>query len=242
MKIILSPTKKMISATDDFSYQDLPIYLDKTNELLKILSNLSYDELKRMWKCNDTLAKENSERLKEMNLYEGLSPAVFSYVGLAFQHMAPNIMTENGLAYIQENLRILSGFYGILKPFDGIRPYRLEMQASVPHIGSLYNYWGDALAHTIQDEIIINLASKEYSDVIKPYVKKENWITIDFVEEKDGKLIQKGTLAKMARGEMVYWLAENQIQSIKEIEKYDINYHFEKEYSTDTEFVFVKNK
>ena len=78
--------------------------------------------------------------------------------------------------------------------------------------------------------------------MIKPYVKKENWITIDFVEEKDGKLIQKGTLAKMARGEMVYWLAENQIQSIKEIEKYDINYHFEKEYSTDTEFVFVKNK
>ncbi len=123
-------------------------------------------------------------------------------------------------------MRILSAFYGVLKPMDGVTPYRLEMQAKV-EIGdakNLYEYWRDMLYRSVIDDsrIIINLASKEYSKCIEKYLTpKDKYITISFCEQAGTKLVTKGTYAKMARGEMVRFMAENDIENPDDIQKFD---------------------
>ena len=131
MRIIISPAKKMNVDTDSLPWLDLPAFLPKTEELCKILQGMSYDELKKLWKCNDALAQLNADRLADMDLHNRLTPAILSYEGIQYQYMAPGVFTDGELHYIQEHLRILSGFYGIVKPFDGVTPYRLEMQAKL---------------------------------------------------------------------------------------------------------------
>ena len=118
--------------------------------------------------------------------------------------MAPTVFEDGHFEYIQEHLRILSAFYGVLKPMDGVTPYRLEMKAkaTIGNEKNLYEYWGDMLYKGVRDEkgIIINLASKEYSKCIERYLSKEDtYISITFCELSAGKLVTKGTYAKMAR-------------------------------------------
>ena len=130
MRIIISPAKKMKVDTDSFPYRDLPVFLSNTEEICGELQSMSYEELKKLWKCNDQIAQLNVRRLQDMDLYNRLTPAVLAYEGIQYQYMAPGVFTDQEYAYIQEHLRILSGFYGILRPFDGVTPYRLEMQRS----------------------------------------------------------------------------------------------------------------
>ena len=100
-----------------------------------------------------------------MELERGLTPALFAYEGIQYQHMAPTVFTDAEYAYVQEHLRILSGFYGMLRPFDGIVPYRLEMQAKPEFCGTLYRFWGQRLGTALseQNDLVIDLASEEYS-------------------------------------------------------------------------------
>lgn len=102
-----------------------------------------------------------------MDLRRRLTPAVLAYDGIQYRHMAPGVFTDGEFRYIEEHLRILSGFYGMLRPLDGVTPYRLEMQAKLSGegFGSLYEFWGGRLAAQLAGEtkVILNLASKEYS-------------------------------------------------------------------------------
>ncbi|MDD6884556.1 MAG: YaaA family protein, partial [Eubacteriales bacterium] len=145
MRIIISPAKKMNVDTDSFSCQGLPRFLPKTERLYERLRGMSYEDLKALWKCNDQIAKLNFERLQSMDLRQGLTPAILSYEGIQYQYMSPGVFTYDELDYVQEHLRILSGFYGVLRPFDGVTPYRLEMQAKLNMRGTrdLYSYWGN---------------------------------------------------------------------------------------------------
>jgi cytoplasmic iron level regulating protein YaaA (DUF328/UPF0246 family) len=115
------------------------------------------------------------------------------------------------------------------------------MQAVLPKTGSLYEFWGDRLYRAMDDDLIINLASKEYSDAVLPYVRGRT-ITIVFAEEKNGKLIQKGTYAKMARGEMTYWLADNRIEDPERIKTFRNACHYSEEHSDDNTFVFISER
>ncbi len=144
--------------------------------------------------------------------------------------MAPHL-TDDQIKYIQEHLYILSGFYGLLKPLDAITPYRLEMQTKCPF--SLYDFWKDNLANQI-DEPILNLASEEYAKIIRKYKP-----LIDALSKKNGK--EKGVYAKMARGAMVRYLAENQIENIKDITQFsDLGYTFDASQSTEKNYIFEK--
>ena len=248
MKIILSPAKKMITDTDSIEPVALPEFIDMTTEVLSWLKDKSKEELKAIWKCNDKILEQNYHRLENMNLYSMLTPAVLSYDGIAFQYMAPYVFEEMQFEYVQNHLRILSAFYGVLKPMDGVTPYRLEMQAKVG-IGdakNLYEYWGDMLYRSVIDDsrIIINLASKEYSKCIEKYLtQQDRYITITFCEVSGDKLITKGTYAKMARGEMVRFMSENNIENPVEIQKFDrLGYLFRSDLSSDTEYVFERKK
>ena len=246
MRIIISPAKKMNADTDSLPVRDLPAFLEQTEELCRELQSKSPEELQKLWKCNDQIAAVNVERLRQMDLRRNLTPAVLAYEGIQYQYMAPNVFTNREYDYIQEHLRILSGFYGVLRPFDGVTPYRLEMQTKLKicEVKDLYSYWSNKLAEYIFEETdcIINLASKEYSICVSKYLRPEiRFITCVFGEEKDGKIIEKGTMCKMARGEMVRYMAEHQITKPEDIRTFNrLDYAFDPERSDESTYVFVK--
>ena len=245
MKIIVSPAKTMIENTDSYIGSSIPTYIDHSETLLKEIRKKTYEELKEIWKCNEKIADENFERFKNMNLQGSLTPAIFSYQGIQYQYMAVNVMEASAIEYIRENLYILSGFFGILRAFDGVSPYRLEMQAKffVGEHKNLYEFWGDKIYKKLfeKDDVVINLASKEYSKTVESYLSKEDkFISCIFAERKEGKTVQKATLAKMARGEMVNFIASNNIQDEEKIKEFDrLGFKFDKELSNEKKYVFV---
>jgi hypothetical protein len=136
-----------------------------------------------------------------LDLQNNLTPAILSYEGIAYQYMAPAVFENEQIDYVQEHLRILSAFYGVLKPMDGVTPYRLEMQAkaSVAGYDNLYDFWGDKLYEAVRDEtgVIVNLASKEYAKCIEKYLTpQDTYITCTFGEMSGDRIVTKGTYAR----------------------------------------------
>ena len=248
MRIIIAPAKKMMVDTDSFAIDGLPQFLEQTERLKAVIQAMSPRELQMLWKCNDAITRLNIERLEQMDLCRRLTPAILSYEGIQYRYMAPGVMETSHLDYLREHLRILSGFYGLLRPFDGVTPYRLEMQARLETDGcrDLYQFWGDRLARQLASEtdLVLNLASKEYSRAVEPYLPETvRFLTCTFGERKDGKVIEKGTMCKMARGQMVRWLAENGITDAASIRAFDqLGYRFQPDLSAENHLVFLKDK
>ena len=247
MKIIISPAKKMRTDIDSLSWQTLPEFLPQTELLASLLSAMSYDELKKLWKCNDSIAQLNYDRLQDMDLRRNLTPAILAYEGIQYQYMAPSVFTNDEFNYVSRHLCILSAFYGMLRPFDGVVPYRLEMQAKLEAEGAkdLYEFWGEAVTKSIcrETDCIINLASKEYSTAVSPHLPSTvRFITCVFGEDANGKVIEKGTMCKMARGEMVRYMAENAITDLEDVKRFDrLSYRFDESRSNDQRYVFVRD-
>lgn len=245
LKIMISPAKKMNSDTDSLAWRALPAFLESTQRIYGAMRELSYADLKKLWKCNDSIAQLNAERLEHMDLRRNLTPAILAYEGIQYRYMAPSVFSEQELEYVQEHLRILSGFYGLLRPFDGVRPYRLEMQArlKVDDAKDLYSFWGGRLADVLalEADCVIDLASKEYSVCISRFLPKQiPLIRCAFVQEHEGKLIEKGTLCKMARGEMVRYLAENQAETPAVLRSFDrLGYRYSEEHSDESSYTFL---
>ena len=135
----------------------------------------------------------------------------------------------------------------MLRPFDGVIPYRLEMQAKLSgeNFKSLYDFWGLSVADILSKETdtIINLASKEYSKVVSDNIGNNiNFITCSFAQIINGKPVEKGTLCKMARGEMVRYMAENNIKDYKNIKNFNrMNFSYSDALSNESTFVFIKS-
>lgn len=274
LKIIISPAKKMRIFEDYSCRLSAPVFQEKAGQLHAALRNLSFEELKKLWNCSEKLAVQNYERLHVWVPGRHLTPALLAYEGIQYQYMAPHIFSESQWTYAEEHLRILSGFYGILRPTDGVIPYRLEMQAKLTpvreafgSVNSLYEYWGDSIYRHLAAETpadidallsagpaaktpadadalqIVNLASDEYSKSVLPFIAPSvTWVSCIFGELADGRVKVKGTLAKMARGEMVRWMAENQILDVHGLRDFrQLNYRFHEELSSDREYVFLKS-
>ena len=140
----------------------------------------------------------------------------------------------------------MSGFYGLLRPFDGVTPYRLEFQAKWKGNGcrNLYDFWGNRLAEALaaETDCVVDLASKEYSKAVKPHLPNTvRWIICTFEEKQGDKVLEKGTACKMARGQMVRWMAEHQVQTTDELKNFtDLAYQYCSERSSETNYVFLK--
>ena len=246
MRIILSPAKQMKNEFEILEPTTVPVFIDKTEKLLDWMKSQTHANLQKMWKCNSKIAEQNFERLKNMDLHSHLTPAILAYEGIAYKYMAPSVFENGQFDYVQEHLRIISGFYGVVKPLDGITPYRLEMgvKTNLKGYKDLYDFWGDSLYKSISAEsnIIINLASNEYSKIIEKYIKpNDRFITINFCEKSNGKLITKGVYAKMARGEMVRFMAENNIENPEDIKKFNrLGFIYRDDISSEKEFVFER--
>ena len=248
MKIILSPAKKMKVVDSNWIVPTKPALIDESKKILNYLKSLSLPELKDIWLCNDKLASKSYLELSRLNLDNLQSPAILSYDGIAYTYMAPSIFDCEMYNYINEHLFILSALFGALRPSDGVMPYRLEMQAKLDFLAnkSLYEFWGDKIYNLIHpdDGVIINLASKEYSDAVRPFISSsDRFIDINFVESVNNKLVTKSTFAKMARGEMVRFMAENKIETLEELKNFDrLNFSFRLDLSTATELYFERKK
>lgn len=248
MRIIISPAKQMRIDTDTFACTQLPVFMEKTEILKAWVSSLSYGQQKRLWACNDKIATQNARRFVHMDLHRNLTPALLAYDGIQYTYMAPAVFEEGQYEYVQEHLRILSGFYGVLKPLDGVVPYRLEMQAKAAVGGyrNLYDFWGDDLYKEVMDSsrVIINLASKEYSRCIKKYLQpKDRYVTCIFGELESGRVLQKGVYAKMARGGMVRFLSGIHAKKPEQMKEFNWSgYSFDEARSTDTEYVFIRTE
>lgn len=246
MNIIISPAKKMKIASDFLTPPTMPIFLEDAEKIKGVLSGYTRECLKGLLKANDDIVELNYQRLRCMELSCDRTPAILAYTGLQYQSMSPDVFTENQWKYVEKHLRILSGFYGILKACDGVVPYRLEMQAKLAlgESKDLYQYWGDRLYHELirEDPVVLNLASKEYSKVIEAYINTPaRMVSCVFGEwqQKSGKIKVKATAAKMARGDMVRWLAETGIQDVNDVREYKgMGYEFVPEQSSETEYVF----
>ena len=246
MKIIISPAMKMKVDTNAFAAKSQPQFLTQAKELSDFFKKCSFTQLKAIWGGSDRTTEEGQKQLAALDIteVEGLTPAIISYSGIQYQYMAPDLFTAEALAYLQKNVRILSGLYGVLRPFDGVWPYRLEMKNKVLGFRepNLYKYWGETLADNLFDknDVVINLASKEYSKNIAPYVSdKRQMITIDFQEQKNGQWKTVGVHAKMARGEMVRFISENKLKQPEELQQFDdFGFQFVAEESTASRYVF----
>lgn len=213
MHIIISLVEKMREDPDNMDWRKFPVLLPRTHQMLQRLQELSYAELKALWKCSDSIAERNAQCLAHISLVRGLSPAVLAYVGIQYQYMEPHAFTDCEFAYIEEHLHIVSGFFGLLHPLDRVAPYRLEMQAELAagNVANPYGFWGDAIARQLYSETdcVLNLASRACSMCISRHLSPSAcFITCVFGQLQGGHVVKKGTLWKMARDEMVRYLVE----------------------------------
>ena len=246
MHIIISPAKQMGEQRDFLAPAGRPVYEERAGELAAYLRGLPYPKLKRLLGCNEKLAQAAYENYQAMDFARADTPAILAYQGIQYRYMAPQVFEGPYFAYVQERLRILSGLYGILRPLDAVVPYRLEMQAKV-RFGpwrDLYHFWGDSLCRALTgggDRVIVNLASREYSRAVEPYLTQaDTFITCTFGELQGGKVVEKGVYVKMARGEMVRWMAEQAVEDPAKLREFHrLGFAFCPERSAPERLVFL---
>ena len=248
LRNITSPAKKMRTIDAPPLPRSEPALLARTRLLLEALRRLSPAEAQELWACSDRLAALNYDRLQRMDLDRDLTAAAVSYEGIQYRHMAPEVMTDGELAWLDEHLRILSGFYGVLRPLDGVTPYRLEMQARLAVGGAhnLYEFWGpdlyDALA--AECDLIVNVASVEYSRAVTPWMRPggPKVLTCLFCVERAGRLRQPATEAKAARGTFIRWCAERGVEDATGLAAFsERGYRLRADDSDDQTLVFVRD-
>ncbi len=252
MKIIISPAKSLdFESKVPTSLYTQPRFLEQSVKLNKKLKTLSKNKLSELMKISDDLAALNYDRNQNWQppfSTENAKQAIYSFTGAVFQGIDVNSLEEEKIPLLQNNLRILSGLYGLLKPLDLIQPYRLEMgtRLKVGTSENLYKFWANDLANSLNDELddnelLINLASLEYFKALPKKTLKVPMITPVFKDFKNGQYKTIMTYAKKARGLMVRYIIDNNVTTIDDLKGFNIdNYRFSEEMSTETDIYFTR--
>jgi uncharacterized protein len=253
MLILLSPAKTLDYANPGFSSTLSPRMLDKSQKLIEVLRKLDTKEIMQKMDISEKLAILNKERYENYHYplsdQEGKT-AIHAFKGDVYQGLEIDDFTEDELLRAHKRIRILSGLYGLLRPFDLILPYRLEMGTNLPchEHKNLYEFWGEDITNLINEDAqaenypwVINLASQEYFKSVKPPLLKPNLLTIKFLERRNGTLKTISFNAKKARGEMARALVLENIFSPNEIKNLSVSgYHYSPTYSSVEEYTFIK--
>lgn len=252
MKIIISPAKSLDFETKvPTTLHTKPQFLEQSIKLNKKLKTLSKNQLSDLMKISDELASLNYERNQNWQpnfTLENAKQAVFAFTGEVYRGLDINSISEEKLPALQEKLRILSGLYGLLKPLDLIQPYRLEMgtKLKVSTADNLYKFWGDTLANALNkemqnDELFVNLASSEYFKAVPKKALKVPMVTPVFKELKGETYKIVAVYAKKARGLMVRYIIDNNIETIEGLKGFNVDgYGFSEKLSSETELVFTR--
>ena len=251
MKIIISPAKKLSDKCTDRDFNFSKIKFEKKAEnLVNMLKEYKVNDLSKLMSISESLSEINSNRFKNWKIpFNGYSDyAVFMFQGDVYKGLDAESLSDSDVLYAQDNLRILSGLYGILKPLDRILPYRLEMgtKLKTDYSKNLYEYWGDLIKDFLISEIsssenIVNLASDEYSKAVKLNKFSNDVITPKFLDEKNGKLKMISFYAKKARGLMARHIIQTKAQTIEDLYTFNLEgYKYSESSSTDNCPTFVR--
>tara|TARA_Y100000590_G_scaffold454965_1_gene602725 strand:- start:432 stop:1205 length:774 start_codon:yes stop_codon:yes gene_type:complete len=256
MLTVLSPAKKLskecVAHTENY---DLPQFINDSEGLVKQLKTMEPRDLMSLMGISENLAILNWERMQ--NWSKSFKPnnsreSVYSFLGDTYAGLDANSLSKNDLQFSQKNTRILSGLYGILKPLDLIKPYRLEMGTRMKNDRgrNLYDYWNDVLAKSLNQELknhtentIINCASVEYFKSIDRPILDADIITPQFKEMKNGKLKMISFFAKKARGMMARFIIQNRINNADGILAFNLGgYSYDASISTPFDPVFTRSQ
>ena len=252
MLVVLSPAKNL-----DFSPAlqkppvTLPAFKDETNVLVNKARRLSRKKLRDLMGLSKDLAELNHQRFQSFDMDAGdcgVKQAILAFKGDTYIGFDANSLTEDDLTFAQDHVRILSGLYGLLRPFDGIQPYRLEMGTKLPvrRSKNLYEYWDGRIADALneaEDEVIFNCASKEYFTAAKPDSLKARVITPVFKDVKDGKARQLFMFVKQARGMMARYMVTNRITNPEDMKGFNLGgYEYMPELSSADQWEFHREQ
>lgn len=250
--VILSPTKTLnIEILDSNLESTTPQLLNEAEMIMDVLKRFTSNDLMSLMKISKNLAEVNFFRNKEWKKYKGRTEkaCILSYKGEVYKSLMAETFTKEEMKFCNEKFRILSGLYGVLKPLDGIKPYRLEMNTklSIDSKKNLYDFWRDILSDLIVKEVkldndrtLLNLASEEYYKVLN-LNNKINVITPVFKEKKDSGYKAISMYAKKARGVMANYIIKNRINNVENLKIFkEEGYLFNKELSNDDTWVYTR--
>ncbi len=243
---VLIHSSKTMRSPMAMSPATTPLLIDKARPLGAHLRTLTTSQLRAAMHVSESLSRKVHGTLATWNTEpDQQSLAIDSFVGDIYSGLRASTLSKGEREYAQQTLRILSGLYGILRPYDGVRPYRLEMGyklASQPFC-NLYEYWGSDIAETIPKEgPIVNLSAAEYTKTVLPYVDNVRVVAPRFltINPKTGEPAQVIVHTKIARGAYARWLMTSRISSLRAMMQFnDLNYRYDTALSTPSEPVFV---
>ncbi|GIF75003.1 YaaA family protein [Asanoa siamensis] len=240
MIILMHSSKTMRPPSAGHRPTGAPVLLDRARELVDEVRALPRAQVAKIMSVSPDLADRTRQQFAQWSTDPDVqAPAAESFVGDIYSGLQVDTFTAAQRRYADAHLRILSGLYGILRPFDGILPYRLEMGYKLPS-GNLYQFWGRAIADQLPDRgPIVNLAAAEYSRTVTKYVDPARIVTPKFltVDEKSGRPKFVTVHAKIARGAFARWLVTSKAKDLREFT--DIGYRHEPAHGTEREPAFV---
>jgi hypothetical protein len=254
MIIILSPAKTFNEKPGDYPFiPTLPGFPDDSQKLVNTLRKQSVKSLERLMAVNRHIAEINKERFEQWQLpftRENANPACYLFRGEVYIGLDATTLTLSEMEFAQDHLKILSGLYGLLRLWDLMQPYRLEMgtKLKIGRAKDLYEYWGDKLANALlksleshSSKIIINLASEQYFLSLHSQSLKIPVITPTFQEERAGTLKSIHVYAKRARGLMARYIIRHRLEAPEDIKAFAVDgYRFSPQHSNGDEWVFVR--
>ena len=254
MKLILSPAKSLNykDSVPTNSYSQ-PHFLSESKIVNEVSKELSVNDIKSLMSISDTLAElnyqRNQERTYQLNeITNSVRQAVYTFDGDVYTGLDAYSIPADKIDFMQNHVWLLSGLYGILKPLDLMEAYRLEMGIKLDVNGSkdLYGFWKEKVTQYINEElsendVLLNLASKEYFSVIDKKKLKPTLISPEFKDYKDGKLKIISFYAKKARGLMARYIIDNQINDVEEIKQFNVDgYRFDENLSSPSQWIFTR--
>ncbi len=245
MKIVLSPAKRLDEGTHPVEAITEPRFLDDTAELLDITRDLDVPDLRDLMSISEDLAILNVERFRAF-ADAPTHPAMFLFAGDTYRGLDATSMDADTIAGAQERVRILSGLYGLVRPLDAIRPYRLEMgtRLSTDRGDTLYDFWGTTLGESLRaelddGEVVVNGASKEYVTALAAPQVDLPLVQVRFENLRNGNWRVFGMLAKAARGALARWIAEHDPVTVEDLHGFDsLGYAVESDRCDDRHLVF----
>ena len=249
MLAIISPSK-----TQDFSQCDIDIFsqtrqIESSNELIGILKNKSKSQIAKLMSISEKLSELNFDRFQNFHLpftLKNAKQAILAFKGDVYNGINAPELSHEDLEFAQGKVRMLSGLYGVIRPLDLIQPYRLEMGTKLSNAkgGDLYDYWGSDISSVLNEDesdLIVNLASNEYSKAIDKKTLNANILDIVFKEKKGDTYKVIGIYAKRARGLMVNYIIRNRLDKPEDLKDFtDEGYRFDKSLSSDSSWVFLR--
>ena len=249
MYMLISPAKSLNEEPMDTSLATQPALLSKSSSIFSRLKRLKSAEIQSIMGVSEKIADLNQQRnqrfSKTLNS-ENAKPALFTFNGDVYTGLDAESFSEEDLAFAQDHLGILSGLYGLLRPMDLMQAYRLEMgtKIDIRQHSNLYTYWGDSITDLInkrETEHVVNLASNEYFKSVNKKKLKAKLTSVQFKDEKNGKLKVISFFAKKARGMMCKYAIKHQINDPADLVSFsEDGYYYESDLSTDSELVFVR--